>query len=357
MRRLGTLAATVLALALTASGCASGGTTSTGAPAPATSPTAEASGASDQTVTLYSGRNEKLIQPVLDAFTEQTGITVEVRYGDTAQLAAQLLEEGARTRAHVFLAQDAGALGAIAKDDLFRALPEATLNLVPETYRDPEGAWVGVTGRSRVLAYKSDKVTEAELPASVFDLVEPEWKGRVGVAPTNASFQAFITAMRVQHGDERTAEFLRGLAANDPQIREKNGIILTDIEEGRVDVGLINHYYLFEKAKERGVPADELTTKLHFFGHGDTGGLVNVSGVGLLAEQPDADGQALVDYLLSTDGQTYFAEETGEYPMASGVPAPAGLPALDSLDGPKINLSDLDELDRTIEMIKEAGLL
>lgn len=322
------------------------------------SPTATpGTAASDASVTLYSGRNETLVQPALDAFTEATGIAVEVRYGGTAELAAQLLEEGDRTRAHVFLAQDAGALGAVAKAGQFATLPEATLDLVDDAWSDPDGRWVGVTGRSRVLAYNGSMVSGDALPASVFELTGPEWKGKVGVAPTNASFQSFITAMRVQHGDEKTRDFLEGLAANEPQLREKNGVIVSDIEAGAYPVGLVNHYYLWEAAAEKGVPADQLATKLHFFSDGDTGALINVSGVGLLANQPDADGQALVDYLMSTAGQEYFATKTFEYPLVSGVATAPGLTPLDQLDAPDINLSDLDELEATITMIKEAGLL
>ncbi len=322
------------------------------------SPTATpGTAASDASVTLYSGRNETLVQPALDAFTEATGIAVEVRYGGTAELAAQLLEEGDRTRAHVFLAQDAGALGAVAKAGQFATLPEATLDLVDDAWSDPDGRWVGVTGRSRVLAYNGSMVSGDALPASVFELTGPEWKGKVGVAPTNASFQSFITAMRVQHGDEKTRDFLEGLAANEPQLREKNGVIVSDIEAGAYPVGLVNHYYLWEVAAEKGVAADQLATKLHFFSDGDTGALINVSGVGLLANQPDADGQALVDYLMSTAGQEYFATKTFEYPLVSGVATAPGLTPLDQLDAPDINLSDLDELEATITMIKEAGLL
>ena len=322
------------------------------------SPTATpGTAASDASVTLYSGRNETLVQPALDAFTEATGIAVEVRYGGTAELAAQLLEEGDRTRAHVFLAQDAGALGAVAKAGQFATLPDATLDLVDDAWSDPDGRWVGVTGRSRVLAYNGSMVSGDALPASVFELTGPEWKGKVGVAPTNASFQSFITAMRVQHGDEKTRDFLEGLAANEPQLREKNGVIVSDIEAGAYPVGLVNHYYLWEAAAEKGVPADQLATKLHFFSDGDTGALINVSGIGLLANQPDADGQALVDYLMSTAGQEYFATKTFEYPLVSGVATAPGLTPLDQLDAPDINLSDLDELEATITMIKEAGLL
>jgi iron(III) transport system substrate-binding protein len=314
-------------------------------------------GGSQASLTVYSGRSEALVGPLIQQFTEETGITVDVRYGNTAQMAAQLLEEGDRSPAHVFLAQDAGALGAVAKAGLFAPLPTEILDRVPAQYRAANGQWIGVTGRARVLAYDSQTLDPADLPDSVFDLTAPEWRGRVGVAPTNASFQAFVTAMRVQHGDDRARQWLTDLAANDPQIRENNVQIVADIDEGRLAVGLVNHYYVFERAKERGVGIDDLRVKLHFFPDGDTGGLVNVSGVGLLASAADnVNARRFIEYLLSPTGQRYFAEQTFEYPLIAGVALDPALPPLDELEAPDIDLNDLDTLAETVEMIQQSGL-
>ncbi|MEJ3748570.1 iron ABC transporter substrate-binding protein [Actinomycetes bacterium KLBMP 9797] len=311
----------------------------------------------DKTITVYSGRGESLVKPALEKFEQASGITVKVRYGSTAQMAAQLQEEGDKSPADVFFAQDAGALGAVAKDGLFAPLPAEVLGKVPAGYRSASGEWVGVTGRSRVFAYHATQVPAATLPASVFDLTGPAWRGKVGVAPTNGSFQAFVTAMRVQHGDAKTKEFLAGLKANDAQIRESNIQIVQEINDGKLPAGLVNHYYVFEQAKEKGITADQMAAKLHFFPNGDIGALVNVAGVGLLKKAAgDADARALVDYLLGAEGQEYFATETFEYPLVAGVPTAPGLPALTSLAAPAIDLNDLDDLDTTIAMIKEAGL-
>jgi iron(III) transport system substrate-binding protein len=312
----------------------------------------------DKKITVYSGRSESLVKPLLEKFTEDTGIEVEARYAGTSAMATQLLEEGDRSPADAFFAQDAGALGAVAKKGLFAELPAATLDKVPASYRAKSGEWVGVTARSRVLVYNPDLVPAAQLPSSVFDLTKPAWKGKVGVAPTNASFQAFITAVRVQHGDAKAEEFLAGLKANDPQIREGNAPILEEVDSGKLAVGLINHYYLGELAKEQGKKPEEMTAKLHFFPNGDTGALVNVAGVGVLkkaAEDPDV--RAFVDYLLGADAQKYFAEETFEYPVIAGADAPAGVPALAELKAPAIDLNDLDQLEETIALIKESGLV
>lgn len=312
----------------------------------------------DGVVTVYSGRNEELIGPLIEQFEAETGIDVEVRYGNTAQMAAQLLEEGDRTPADVFYAQDAGALGAVAKAGLFAPLPDDLRQRVAPAYQASGGEWVGVTGRARVFVYHPGAVSEDELPASVFELTEPEWRGRIGIAPTNASFQAFVTAMRVRHGDDVTADWLAGIAANDPQIRENNMQIVVDVDEGRLDAGLVNHYYLYERAHELGVPADELNARNHHFPDGDIGALVNVSGVGLLQRAAsDPDALAFVEYLLSDAAQSYFAENTFEYPTVAGALSPAGLQPLSELVAPDVDLNDLDALEETVAMITEAGLV
>jgi len=342
------------ALALAAAGALTSTLVACGGVEPASGTTAPAS---DKKVTVYSGRSESLAKPVLDQFTRATGITVEARYGDTAQMAAQLLEEGDRTAADVFLAQDAGALGAVAKQGMFATLPDALLSKVPDAYRARSGQWVGVTGRARVLVYNPDLVAAADLPASVFDLTGPAWKGKVGIAPTNGSFQAFVTAIRIGQGDAKAREFLAGLKANAAPIRSNNDQIVLDVADGKLAAGLVNHYYVHEIAKEKGVAPDSLKAKLHFFAPGDAGNLVNLSGVGVLASAGnDPDALALVEYLLGTQAQTHFATDVWEYPLIAGVAAAAGLPAFADLKPPAIDLNDLDSLEQTVAIIKESGL-
>lgn len=352
-RRMIAVALTAFALPLAACGSDSGSGSS-----PSSTPTnGTASGsASDKKVMLYSGRNEKLVKPVIDAFTKETGVQVDVRYGETAAMAAQLVEEGDKTPAEVFLAQDAGALAVVSKAGLLNTLPSQPTAKVAATYRSPNNDWVGVTGRARVLAYDSQTVKESSLPASVLDLAKPEWKGKVGVAPTNASFQSFVTALRVEHGDAKALQFLKDLKANDPQIREKNGQIVSDVNDGKIQVGLVNHYYLYELAKEKGVAPTALRAKNHWYTNGDVGGLVNVSGVALTKKNSDADGQALIDYLLSPAAQKQFVDQASEYPTVQGVAAPAGVPPLASLQS-SVSLQNLDGLEKSIDLIKQAGLL
>ena len=312
---------------------------------------------SDKKITVYSGRSESLVKPLLENFTKASGIAVEVRYGDTAAMAAQLLEEGDKSPADLFFAQDAGALGAVTKRGLLATLPADVLDKVSATYRAKGGEWVGVTGRSRVLVYNTDLVTQDQLPRSVFEVNDPKWKGKVGIAPTNGSFQAFVTALRVQHGEAKAKEFLAGLKTNEAQTRANNGQVVADVDAGKLALGLVNHYYVYEKAKTDGTTADKLKAQLHFFPEGDTGALVNVAGVGVLKHaDKDPDVRAFVDYLLGAEGQQYFAEKTYEYPLIAGIATAPGLPELKSLKTPAIDLNDLDTLAVTVSLIKEAGL-
>src|SRR5688572_103113 len=251
----------------------------------------------DKRLTVYSGRLESLVKPILEQFQQATGITVEVRYGDSAAMAAQLLEEGQKSPADVFLAQDAGALGAVAKKGLLAKLADDALGKVPAAYRARNGQWVGVTGRSRVLVYNSSLVPAADLPRSVLELTDPKWNGKIGIAPTNASFQAFVTALRIKHGEERAKQFLTDLKANGAQIRANNVNIVTEVNEGKLAAGLVNHYYVFARAKEAGTTVDKIPARLHYFPDGDIGALVNVSGVGVLTKAgTDPDAKALVDF-------------------------------------------------------------
>lgn len=304
----------------------------------------------DTTLVIYSGRSEELVQPLIDMFEEETGITVEVRYGDSAELAAQLAEEGDATKADLFFAQDAGALGAIESAGLLTELPTEILNRVPAEYRSSTGHWVGVTGRARVLVYNPQLVTE--LPTTVAELADPAWADRIAVAPTNASFQSFVTAYRVINGDEAAAEWLAGIAAN-AQIFEKNGQILDAVEAGTVAAGLINHYYWFQRQNEVG--EGNMVSALASFESGDTGNLINVAGVGALSDSELAT--QFMEFLLRDDIQEYFVSEVVEYPLVDGIAIPAGLTPLSDIAVPDIDLTNLEDLEATLELIRESGLL
>lgn len=336
---------TVVALAVTTTlaACAGSSTDST------------VDGGETDTLVVYSGRNENFVNPVIEAFEEATGIDVRVRYGDgTSDLATTILNEGETTDADVFWAQDPAWIGAIGDEGLLATLPDDVLSLVDSRYRDADGRWVGVTGRSRVLIYNPDLVSAEELPESVYELTDPKWRGRIGVAPTNASFIAFVSAMELVDGTEKTRQWLEGMVANDAQIFSGNGAILQAVDAGDLDAGLVNHYYLL------GLIADQGSAKAvnHFLAAGDPGALVAATGVGVL--EPSANKEAAVEfirYLLSEDAQRHFSENLNEYGLIEGAPTPKGQKPLEELAGPDINLSDLaDHLESAVDLIAQAGL-
>jgi iron(III) transport system substrate-binding protein len=304
---------------------------------------------STESITIYSGRSEELIADLLTTFTEETGIEVEVRYGDSAELAAQILEEGQNIRADVYFGQDAGALGALAKEGVTKTLPSDLTDLVAPEYKSVNGQWVGVSGRGRVFVYDPAKVSE--VPTSYKDLMDPSWKGRIGIAPTNASFQTFITAIRVLEGEQAAIDFLNAMKQNGV-LFEKNSIIMQAIQDGVVDAGLVNHYYWWELAAEIG--EENMKPEIAWFKDGDTGNLINVAGVAVLSDNPSAN--VFAKWLLGDTAQKYFVERTREYSL-TGVPEVAGLKPLKDIKAPAIDLSDLDSLGETLELIRKAGLL
>ena len=319
---------------------------------------AAACGGSDgDKLVVYSGREQELVEPLYAQFTKDTGIELDVRFGDSPELAATIREEGDATPADVFYAQDAGSIGVL--EPQLAELPQADLDLVDARYRDPAGRWVGVTGRVRVLAFNSDRVRESALPASVLDLANPDWPlGDIGVAPTNASFVGFVGALRETIGDTQTQAFLDGLATH-AKTFQKNGQIVDAIASGEVDTGLVNHYYLYEKlGSDPGAPIAN-----HYFDPNDAGSLVNVSAVGILSTTTQREAAETFVHWLLTEGQVFFANDAAEreYPLNAAQPGlerAAELPALADHHGPDVDLAKLGvDIEGTIAMIRQAGLV
>jgi iron(III) transport system substrate-binding protein len=312
-------------------------------------------GGGDGKLTVYSGREEELVAPLLEQFEQESGVELEVRYGDSAELAATIAEEGDNSPADVFFAQDPGSLGAVEEEALLAELPDEILERVPERFRDPDGRWTGTSGRVRVIAYNTEELSEDEAPDSVFDLTDPKWKGKIGFPPTNASFQAFVTAMRLSVGEERTRDWLEGFADNDPKTYEKNTPVVEAVAAGEIELGLVNHYYLYLVKEEQ----PDAKVANHFLEAGDPGALVSVAGAAIIDGTDDEDAaREFVEYLLSDEGQRFYTEEAeeAEYPLVDGIEPKAGLPALDQLDGPDVQLDAFGpELEKTLELLREVG--
>nr|WP_263012758.1 iron ABC transporter substrate-binding protein [Laspinema sp. D3b] len=332
--------------------CSNGTTPTATTPQPEPVATTAANPATGEQLVVYSGRNENLVGSLIEQFKTETGIDIQVRYGDTAELAAAILEEGENTPADVFFAQDAGALGALQKADRTAKLPEEILNKVESRYRSPQGEWVGITGRVRTLDYNTDLVQPDEVPQSILELTDPKWEGKIGWAPTNGSFQAFVTALRVSLGEEQTKQWLEGVKANNPKVYAKNTAIVEALSRGEIAVGFVNHYYL-EKFKAENPDAPVA----HSFPN-DVGSLVNVAGVSIL-ENTDrlAESQQFVNFMLSPKAQEYFTQETFEYPLVTGVVATKALTPLSDIKSPEIDLSNLNDLEGTLKLLQETGIL
>ena len=305
-------------------------------------------------LTIYSGRTQELVEPLLEQFADETGIDIDVKYDDSANLAVLIETEGDNSPADVFLSQSPGAIGYVDSLDRLEELSSEELDAVPERFRADDNRWVGLSGRVRVIVYDSERFSEDEVPNSVFDLTDPQYEGRVGVAPPNGSFQDFVSTMRALIGDDETLAWLTAMQENGARTYPNNIAIREAVARGEIDFGLVNHYYN-EQAKAED---PDTTTENHFMPGDDPGSMILTTAVGILdTTDKQEDAQRFVDFLLSHEAQEYFAAETFEYPLAAGVEPATDLPPLDSLQAPAVSLSDLGGgLERTREMIRESGL-
>jgi iron(III) transport system substrate-binding protein len=306
---------------------------------------------------LYSGRSESLVAPIIEQFSQVTGVEVEVRYGSTSEVATALLEEGGNSPADVFWAQDPGGLGAVADAGLLATLPPETLSQAPAEFQSPEGQWVGISGRARVVVYNTESLTPEDLPDDLSGFTDPQWNGRIGWAPTNASLQTMITAMRQVWGEAETRQWLEGIQANNPVAYEGNTQVVAGVAAGEVEVGFVNHYYLYRFLAEEG---EGFQARNHFLSSGGPGSLVMVAGVGRLAAGAnEANALKFIDFLLSPVAQQFFATQTFEYPMVDGVSTHRDLTPLKELTAIAldIDLADLADLQGTAAMMNELGIL
>ena len=310
----------------------------------------------DRTLTVYSGRSQSLVHPLLEAFGEYTGISIRVKYGGSASTAATLLEEGDNTPADVVFLQDPGSLGSLAASGMLAALPQDTLDKVDSRLRDPNGRWIGTSGRARTVIYNTESINpDTDLPESILDFTQEEWKGRVGWAPRNGSFQSFVTALRLQVGEDGARQWLEGMKDNDAQEYPNNVSIVQATANREVDVGFVNHYYLERFLAEHG---PEFEARNYYIGNGDPGALVLVAGAGILeASENKETALEFVEFLLSEPAQVYFTSDVKEYPVSSGVVPEGDLPPLESLDPPDVDLGSLSDLQGTLNLLRDVGVL
>lgn len=303
---------------------------------------------------VYSGRTQDLVGPLLEDFAEESGISIDVRYGDSADLALLIDEEGDRSPADVFISQSPGAVGYLDAAGRLSELPDDVVELVPEGDAAADHTWVGLSGRVRTLVYNPDLVDAESLPESVLDLTGEAYAGRVAVAPTNGSFQDFVTVLRHELGEDEARAWLDGLAAGDAPTFTNNTAIVEAVSRGEVPMGLVNHYYAVRALAED----PDLPVANHFFPEGDYGSTLLVTAASII-EGTDAgdDARELVEFLLSEDAQTFFSDETFEYPLVGSASPNAALPPFEDIATTRVDLDELGGgLEATTEMIDESGL-
>jgi len=309
--------------------------------------------AQDPSLTIYSGRSKALVEPLVQKFTEQTGIKVDIKYGGTTQLAIAVLEEGAQSPADIFWAQDAGALGALANAGLLNTLSDELTSLVGSEFINQGKTWLATSGRGRVLAYSKVRVDSFALPKSVFDLTAPAYKGKVAWAPTNGSFQAFVSAMIEIHGKDSTRSWLSAMKENGAVAYANNNAIIEGIAAGEADYGITNHYYLLRSlAADPNFPVSQT-----LFTTSDVGNMLNVAGVGIMkSTKKNEIAEQFVAFLLSEEAQTYIATDVFEYPVIALGSTSAPIQTA-RLQAPVVDLERISDLEATIELLRELGLL
>ncbi|MGV0770669.1 iron ABC transporter substrate-binding protein [Mycobacterium syngnathidarum] len=304
---------------------------------------------------IYNAQHESLTKEWIDAFTKETGIKVTYRQGGDTELGNQLVAEGNASPADVFLTENSPAMAAVEKAGLFADVEQQTLDQVPAQFRPSSGQWTGVAARSTVFVYNKARLPVDQLPRSIMDLQQPQWKGRWGAPPAKADFQAIVAAILELKGEPATAGWLAGLKAN-AVVLQDNIATLRAVNDGQVDGGIIYHYYWFrDQAKTKEISGN---TALHYFKNQDPGAFVSLSGGGVLkSSKKQEQAQRFLRFITGKAGQEVLQKGTSfEYPVASGVTANPALPPLDTLQAPAVNPSNLDAAKVT-DLMTKAGLL
>ena len=305
-----------------------------------------------EVLTLYSGRGESLIDPLIKQFANDTGVEVQIKYAKTSQLALTIMEEKDRSPADLFFAQDAGALGLLSANNLNTKISDNLLNKINSKFVSSNSDWIGITGRARTIDYNINLVNESDLPKTIWDLLDSKWKGKVGWAPTNGSFQAFVTALRLVEGEDKAFDWLIRMKNNEAQIYPKNTPIVAALGREEISLGLVNNYYL-----HRFLIDDPNFPVAHHYTN-DIGSMINIAGISILkSSKQHVLSEYFINYLLSEQSQLYFANKTFEYPLVRGVEVQGSQKPLNELNSPDIDLSKLEDLQNTITLLDKAEVL
>lgn len=344
LRLLPTILAAVAALTLSA--CGSGGPVAAGG-------ASQTPGA--VTLTVYSGQHEALGTALAEAFEKESGIHVELRSGSDGELSNQIVEEGGRSKADIFLSEEPGPIAGLATKGVFAPVEKSTLEVPDQRFVPSDGLWAPWAARSRVYFYNPEKIAEADLPNSILDLADPKWNGRFAYAPSGA-FKSTTTYLIDTIGKDATLKWLEAIKANGVN-EQKNGKVRDSVEAGTHEFGLSNHYYWYIMAKEKG-GEDKVTSRVHYLNNDDAGALMLASGAAVLkSSQHQPEAQKFLAWLVSAQGgQKILAEQTPQFPLTPGVNSSFGLPALDTLTFPKFDQGSLGNGDEANELLKQSGI-
>jgi iron(III) transport system substrate-binding protein len=309
-------------------------------------------------LTLYSGQHPQTVAAIVSAFEKQTGISVAVREDDEGVLASQIIQEGSHSPADVFLTENSPPLEALGQRGLLAKVPAAALGKTQARYSSPRSDWEGVSARVSTIVYNTDKLKASQLPKSILDLASPKWKGKLALAPTETDFQPVVTAVLERYGKARTVKWLDGIRANAAgHIYPDNETLVSQVNSGQAQLGVINHYYWYRLRDEIG--ASKVHSAEHFFAPGDPGYVIDVSGAGMLktsSHRPEAE--KFLAFLVSPAAQEILAhDESYEYPLGSGVVTAKPLPPFGSLKPDKITVAQLGTGATAISLLRDANLL
>ena len=312
-------------------------------------------GSDEPSLVIYNAQHEPLLEELAPAFTEATGIEVELRNGKDLEMSNQLVQEGEASPADVFLTENSPAMSQVEAAGLFEELPADLVEPIPSMFRPRSGLWTGFVARSTVLVYNTDMVDAAELPASIMDLADPEWAGRISFSPTGADFQAIVAAMIDLEGEDATRAWLEGIKANGT-VYDGNNVVLESVDSGKSEVGIVYHYYWERDRAENGDVSDN--SEQHYFTDQDPGAFVSVSGAGILASSDmKSEAREFVDFLVNEEGQQVLADSYAlEYPLNPAIQLDPPVKPFSELQPPEVNVSDLDA-ELVVEMMTEIGFL
>ncbi|MEQ4520049.1 iron ABC transporter substrate-binding protein [Pseudarthrobacter sp. B907] len=306
-------------------------------------------------ITVYNAQHESLTKEWVDAFTADTGIKVTLRQGDDTEMSNQIVQEGAASRADVFLTENSPAMAQVENAGLFADVDKATVDQVPAEFRPSTNKWTGIAARSTVLVYDKAKLSADKLPKSMLDLAKPEWKGKWAASPSGADFQAIVSALLELKGEAATEEWLKGMKENFKAYKG-NSTAMKAVNAGEVDAALIYHYYYYGDQSKTGENSKNVTP--YYFKNQDPGAFVSVSGGGVLKSSKNAAAaQAFLKYITGKKGQEVLQKGTSfEYAVGSGVPANEKLVPLPELQAPKVDPAKLNSAKVT-DLMTKSGLL